>query len=297
MKMKTILRKHCSNIALVVGNGINLYGAASKTNSWYDLLVKLAKKNLPSSLRRVPNGIALTEFYDMLDLKSNNSKPTKPLQQQFCDLMSSWKPYGQHQRIVDWAKKNNSPILTTNFEQAFSKAGSCSLRRTRKGGFTDYYPWESYYSSKDISDLSNEFGIWHINGMEHYHRSIRLGLSHYMGSVERARGWLHKGNERRLFSGKNINGWDGADTWLHVIFNTPLLIFGLGLEENEVFLRWLLIERARYFKKFPERKKNAWYVSTGESDSDGKKFFLDGVGIEYLKVNNYGEIYNDETWS
>ena len=295
--MKTILRKHRSNIALVVGNGVNLYGTATQTNSWYDLLVELAKKNLPSSLMSVPNGVTLTEFYDMLDLKSSNSKSTKPLQQQFCDLMSSWQPYDQHQRIVDWAKKNNSPILTTNFDQVLSEAGSCSLRRTRKGGFTDYYPWESYYSSKDVSDPSNEFGIWHINGMQHYRRSVRLGLCHYMGSVERTRGWLHKGNRRSLFYGKNIHGWEGADTWLHVIFNTPLLIFGLGLEKNEVFLRWLLIERARYFKKFPDRKKDAWYVSTGENDSDGKSFFLTGVGIEYLEVNSYDEIYGNETWS
>lgn len=294
--MKTILRKYRTNVALVVGNGINLYGEARTTNSWHDLLVELAKKNLPSSLREVPKGVALTEYYDVLDLKSRNSKSTKSLQQQFCDLISSWKFYNHHQRIVEWAMNNNCPILTTNFEQILSDAGGCSLRRTRKGGFTDYYPWESYYSTYDVSDPSKEFGIWHINGMQHYRRSVRLGLTHYMGSVERARGWLHKRSERNLFAGKNVNSWDGADTWLHVIFNTPLMIFGLGLEENEVFLRWLLIERARYFRKFPDRKKDAWYVSTGGTNTDGKKFFLDGVGIRYLNVNSYDEIYGIETW-
>jgi len=295
--MKTILRNNRSNIALVVGNGINLYGDAKSTNSWHDLLVTLAKKNLPSSLREVPSGVALTEYYDVLDLKSKNSiSKQAPLQQQFCDLMTSWKFYDHHQRIVKWAKNNDCPILTTNFERVLSDAAGCTLRRTRKGSFTDYYPWESYYSSKDIADPSNEFGIWHINGMQHYRRSVRLGLSHYMGSVERARGWLHKGNERRLFSGKNVRGWDGADTWLHIIFNTPLLIFGLGLENNEVFLRWLLIERARYFKKFPDRKKEAWYVSTGETNSEGKKFFLDGVGVKYLHAKSYDDIYGNATW-
>lgn len=61
---------HQSNIALVIGNGINLYGPAKQTNSWHDLLLTLAKQHLPSSLRTVPNGVALTEFYDVLDLKS-----------------------------------------------------------------------------------------------------------------------------------------------------------------------------------------------------------------------------------
>lgn len=30
------------------------------------------------------------------------------------------------------------------------------------------------------------------------------------------------------------------------------------IEQNEVFLRWLIIERARYFAKFEERGKLAW---------------------------------------
>lgn len=295
MEIKSLLQKHHSNIALVIGNGINLYGPAKKTNSWHDLLLTLAEKHLPSSLRGVPNGVALTEFYDVLELKSIKSK--KPLQQEFCELMSSWRYYDHHQHIVEWAKNTNNPILTTNFEQVLSDVGGCTLHRTRKGGFTDYYPWENYYGLKEISDPSKEFGIWHINGMQHYRRSVRLGLSHYMGSVERARGWLHKGNERRLFSGKNINRWDGADTWLHVIFNTPLLIFGLGLEENEVFFRWLLIERARYFKKFPDRRKEAWYISTGEKNSDGKRFFLNGVGVKYLRVDHYDQIYSATEWN
>jgi hypothetical protein len=118
-----------------------------------------------------------------------------------------------------------------------------------------------------------------------------------MGSVERARGWLHKGNESRLFSGKNVDNWDGADTWLHVIFNTPLLIFGLSLEENEVFFRWLLIERARYFKKFPSRKNDAWYVSTEWKNLDGQKFFLEGVGVKCVQADDFDQIYSAATWS
>ena len=281
----------------MIGNGINLYGHASRTNSWHDLLVELAKQYLPTALRSVPEGVALTEFYDVLELKSKNSGSSRTLQQEFCDLMTSWKNYDHHDRIVAWAQNADAPILTSNFEQALSDAGKCTLRRTRKGGFTDYYPWESYYGSKDISDPSKEFAIWHINGMKNYHRSIRLGLTHYMGSVERARGWLHKGNEKRLFSGKNVEGWDGADSWLHIVFNTPLLIFGLGLEENEVFFRWLLIERARYFKQFPDRKQNAWYVHTGKINNQGKQFFLEGVGIHPISVAKHDQIYSASVWS
>ena len=294
--MKSILHNNRSNIALVIGNGINRYGPAKNTNSWHDLLVKLAKEHLPAKHRSVPSGVALTEFYDVLELKSTKLKSGKSLQQEFSELISSWKPYEHHMRVVGWARDANAPILTTNFERVLADAGGCLLNRTREGGFTDYYPWETYYGNGKINDPSREFAIWHVNGMENYHRSIRLGLTHYMGSVERARGWIHRGNESPLFSGKNVREWQGASSWLHVIFNTPLLFIGLGLEENEVFLRWLLIERARYFKKFPDRKKSAWYVHT-EGLSAGKKFFLEGVGIQLVQAIDYDEIYGVDTWN
>ncbi|MFC1512325.1 hypothetical protein ACFL5H_03920, partial [Candidatus Latescibacterota bacterium] len=296
-EMKTLLRKHQSNIALVIGNGINRYDPAKATNSWDDLLVKLAEKHLQEQFHSVPNGVALTEFYDILELKFQKSISKKSLPQEFCDLMESWKCYEHHMRIVKWAQEADAPILTTNFEQVLSDAGKCTLYRTKKSGFTDYYPWETYFGSKEISDPSQEFGIWHVNGMQRYSRSIRLGLTHYMGSVERARGWLLKGNERRLFSGKNDLDWDGAAFWLHIVFNTPLLIFGLSLEENEVFFRWLLIERARYFKIFPERRKSAWYINVRELNNYGKQLFLERVGVQPISVASFDEIYGAETWS
>lgn len=297
MDMKSILNDYKSEIALVIGNGVNLYGPARGTNSWHDLLVKLAVRYLPSVLKSVPTGVALTEFYDVLELKTNKNKSELSLQQEFCDLMAAWRYYDHHKRIVEWAKGSGRPILTTNFEQVLSDAGKCTLQRTKKGGFTDFYPWESYFGTSVIQNPAEGFGIWHVNGMQEYKRSIRLGLTHYMGSVERARSWIHKGNERRLFSGKNVRDWEGAASWLHIVFNSPLLIFGLSLEENEVFFRWLLIERARYFKKFPERKKKAWYVYAGDPNNAGKQYFLEGVGVTPLHVTSYDAIYGAETWS
>jgi hypothetical protein len=99
-----------------------------------------------------------------------------------------------------------------------------------------------------------------------------------------------------LFSGKNAANWQGSGSWLHVVFNAPLLIFGLTLDQDEVFLRWLLIERARYFKKFPDLKKDAWYVHVGELNR-GKQFFLEGVGVIPHPVANYDDVYGAGTWS
>jgi len=275
---------------------VNRYRFAKTTNAWHDLLMQLAKEHFPSGLKKVPSGVSLTEFYDLLELKTTNAALAKTLQQKFCDLMETWEPFKQHERVIEWAILNNSPVLTTNFDRALADAGRLKLLRTKSFGFTDYYPWESYYGNNEVMDPSKEFGLWHINGMIEYHRSIRLGLTHYMGSVERARKWIHKENEQNLFSGKNIRYWKGYKSWLHIIFNTALLIFGLGLEENEVFFRWLLIERARYFKKFPNRMKNAWYVYNKSQDNPGKKFFLEGVGVKVVQVEGYDDIYGPKVW-
>jgi hypothetical protein len=72
-------------------------------------------------------------------------------------------------------------------------------------------------------------------------------------------------------------------------------MFGLGLEENEVFIRWLLIERAKYFKKYPERRKKTWYVVPQMEQPDsrmaGKMYFLRSIGFEIMETRNYDDIY------
>jgi hypothetical protein len=114
-----------------------------------------------------------------------------------------------------------------------------------------------------------------------------------MGSVERARNLIHKGNEENLFSGKDQHRWKGRTTWLHIIFNKSLFIFGLGLKQNETFLRWLLIERKKYFKRFPDREKKGWYIDTklNIKNDMGKRIFLKYAGFEIIDVESYNDIY------
>lgn len=297
-EMKNLLSSSGKNLALVIGNGINRFPEDNGENSWNSLLKQLADKHLPEPLREVPPSISLTEFYDLIDLKSGSDVTPGQMQQEVCEMVSNWKPLEHHRTIVEWAKSHKTPILTTNYDRVLAEAGKCTLQRSKRGEFTAFYPWESYYGEPGTSEIdpSREFGIWHINGMEHYFQSIRLGLSHYMGSVERARSWLHKGQEESLFVGKDTRGWKGATSWLHAFFNNDILIFGLGLESQEVFLRWLFIERARYFRRFRKRKRLAWYVNVGPIDA-GKKYFLNGIGIEVLEVENRQEIYGSQTWS
>ena len=296
MSLRSILQRH--RPALVVGNGLNRYGSTADTNSWESMLRTLARERLPANLsERIPSGLSLTEYYDLLDLESADRRTSALLQKRFSDQLENWQPKAQHERLTRWALHSDSPILTTNFDRTLSDAGGCRLTRSSARKFTDYYPWESYFAPHPITEPTAGFGIWHINGTSHYARSIRLGLSHYMGSVQRARGWLHKSREDILFSGKDQRAWRGSDSWLHIVFNSPLLFIGLGLEENEVFLRWLLIERAKYFRQFPQRKRLAWYAHVNEPADSGKLYFLKGVGVEPLTVESYDQLYSAHTWA
>jgi len=297
--MKNLLEDHGNDIALVIGNGVNQFLRGTHRNSWDELLAELAQVRLgPTYTARLP-GVSLTELYDVLDLQSRSSQAGTTLQAEFCEQMSSWEHLPQHESITAWAKRKSVPVLTTNFDSTLSQAAQLyKLKHLGKSKFTAYYPWSSYFGSENLRDPLSDFAIWHINGMLCYRQSIRLGLSHYMGSVERARRWLHKSGSR-LFGASDTKSWPGAATWLQVFMHKPLLIFGLGLGENEVFLRWLLIERAKYFRKFPERAKGGWYAFVdGSNDLNaGKAFFLNGVGIKPFVVASFDNIYDASVWA
>ena len=291
MDIKSILSNN-NRLALIIGNGINRYSESDTKNSWDDILLQLWNKYIEEKLLTVPKGISLPEFFDILQLcyPSNVARDIN-LQFQFCKSLKNWKPDTQHMEIVHYARQNSMPILTTNFDNNLGSVINGQIFKLGNHGFTDYYPWDCYISDREINSTFSSFAIWHINGMQKYVRSIRLGLSHYMGSVQRARIRLHGGKEDSLFHGKNRESWRGVNTWLHLIFNNDLLIFGLGLGVDEVFLRWLLLERAKYYQLYPDRLRKAWFVY--KTHSPGQALFLKSIGIQLIKVNEHGDIYEN----
>ncbi|NWF82210.1 MAG: hypothetical protein HXY18_00090 [Bryobacteraceae bacterium] len=297
MRLRSVLQRNRPAVALVIGNGVNRYGAPHSGNSWDSLLRSMGDKYLGRRHAGIREGISLPEFYDLLDLARGSVPSSEGLQSEFCARMAGWKPVEHHRRIVEWAQKARAPILTTNFESTLGQAGGCSLHHLPNTRFTDYYPWSSYYAKEAVDSPTSGFGIWHINGMQHYRRSIRLGLTHYMGAVARARGLIQKSGGRPLFAEGPSSQWAGSATWLDIVFHKPLLVFGLALEENETFLRWLLIERAKYFSRFPSRRKDAWYVHLPAERGSGKLYFLERLGFTPLQAPDYDDIYGADTWN
>lgn len=283
--------------ALLVGNGINQFNMAS--SSWDALLAKLSAQRNVSFSDDERREMSNTELFDILDLADRPTAETAPdenLQRLFCESMKDWAPAQHHIDIVEWARRHNSPIITVNFDENLSKAIGAKFWRD-KDKFTDFYPWSSYFSEKEITDPKSSFAIWHAHGMMRYPRSIRLGLTHYMGAVQRARSnIIGKGGLIASETG-GIQGWGGEKTWLAVLFYCPLLIFGFGFKQDENFLRWLFLERARFHRRFPTRKVKTWYVTRNASPSAiHRKAFFSKLGMEFVTVDNHADIYEADFW-
>ena len=61
-------------------------------------------------------------------------------------------------------------------------------------------------------------------------------------------------------------------------------------------MRWLMIERTKYFGIYPGLRKPAWYVHVKGDLPVGKELFLRAVGFEPFPVDSYDEMYASRIW-
>lgn len=301
----------CEFPAFLVGNGIHLYDTNEEDRmTWEKIIQKLEDKINSKFSERISDDsgthsnnyledLSLTERFDLIRLKADqpeiHGEIQKTLIEQLGGLSLSKKPHIQG--ICELAAEKNIPILTTNFDAALSTAnGNYRLQGFQKlspSKCSVHYPWNSFYHTKSSprADLLSH-RIWHIHGTVNYTSSIRLGLRDYMGAVSKARNLIHR-TEDSLYKGKDTNKWAGLDTWMNPFFNCDLIIFGLGLKSNEIFLRWLLIERAGYFNKYTYRRRKLYYLTVKEEGSPSQKAFIQGVGGDYKEYENHDELYSN----
>lgn len=291
---KNAIFNKTNKLAFIVGNGINRYAYGNLIDtSWSALLLECWRRNSPITLSKIDNGITFTEFYDIMEFQGES----KSIRDCVVDIVNGWSPQPYHSKFREFFQINNIPVLTTNFDKNLEGEDLVRIKLNhpdKKYGFTDYYPWNVVYTPDSKYDIGNifDFGIWHINGVVDYSRSLKLSLSQYTNQAKRAVEFIHSAKgEIDDFAVKDKNAWKGYNTWLHLIFNCDLCIMGLGLDEQETFLRWLLIQREKYYHKFPFRRHRCWYICTKNDLSEGKKFYLDKLGIEIICLRNHKEIY------
>lgn len=329
---RRILISEKADIAFLVGNGINLVSGVNHELSWDGLMKKLVheaaeaslhalatKSRLWKLLERGKHGqtpASLPEIFDILEaVRANGVQGTASkkisLQARIAELLKSMEPGKAHEALVQWASEAGTPVLTTNYDHCLETAAGpeCCQHRLGSGKpLSDFYPWDRYYAARKVTDPASAFAIWHVHGDRELKRSIRAGLDQYMGMAQRLRAIKQAIAEESLSQSKTtlagLPAYHRAP-WLRVFMRRKLFIQGLGLRASEVALRWLLIQRFRYWNRYRQGHKGptGWYVhsptnTVGRLDQERRVFF-ENVGLEIIEikqeVNSYEKLYPMES--
>lgn len=268
---------------------LNSLGSIDKFDKYVSQIKKPHKLFTPDLMRDLELGTTILTMGDKFNVLVNSG-----LINSICSYMNRWTYAPIHKRVALFAKRYKLPILTTNYDNLLAKAINA-----------DYYDYGNEYSNKFhpisccFTDCKkpnfDNFGIWHINGLIQHPQSILIGLSHYMRSIEHIRSIIFPSNQlnAELFQGNYWGFKSLKNTWINLIFSKNLVIAGISLNENEVFLRWLLLERAKFFALFPNTLKRGFYIMPkSENLPSGKEYFLKSVGIEIVSAPDFESVYN-----
>ncbi|MCX6879364.1 MAG: SIR2 family protein [Verrucomicrobia bacterium] len=328
--VRSIFTSESPQLALLIGNGINLAAGATEGISWDDLMSRLVNEaaerardptqaliTLMRLLERThgQRSASLPEVFDILEATGTMAAdPTAPrikqpdLQSRLADLLKDMKPGEPHAKLVNWAINAQVPILTTNYDHCLQDAipnQACAQHRLKNGrAQSDYYPWDRYYSTHALTDPATSFAIWHVHGDRAMKRSIRAGLDQYMGMVERLR-QLKRPVALEILTEPSAEPTSAPAyfkaPWLRVFMGRKLWIQGLALHADEVSLRWLLIQRFRYWKLYqpnPHGGPTGWYVHGPTEDSKvgaldaPRRAFFESVGLSVIQIRKKGDMYD-----
>lgn len=306
LQAEFLAAKDKGRLAFVLGNGINRY-ADEKSVVWEDLMKSLWQEaGICESFPEIEQGLSLIEKYDIMCvkmpgewkniLKSNQELVRKSFNQgKFLDKFQSQ------------LMKLNVPVLTTNYDNYLEKdlKKGCFKNAFYKRGYSATYPLNEYYATeqfKSEDDIYKNFAVWHIHGTVNHLESLRLGTADYMGLLTYVKNYLND-NANLYNVTKEHQEWGIKDkarneneyyqpTWLNIFYNCSLCINGLGLEPTETFLRWLLISRKKYLDRIGSDAKG-WYVCSSKDLNEGKKYFLQNVGLNIVVIENLNVRYKN----
>ena len=80
---------------------------------------------------------------------------------------------------------------------------------------------------------------------------------------------------------------------MDIFYNSSLCINGLALNSDESYLRWLLISRKKYLERVELKDVKGWYVCHPSDLNDGKRLFLEGVGLDIVEIEDNKVRYED----
>ena len=307
--------------AFVLGNGINYY-LRNSVVSWKELLDNFIRVNKDSleelSFASQSKDVTNTEIVNLIEVFADKElgagNPAAAMRKKLMAFLKerlSFKAPGECALLdAAWGKHH---ILTTNFDESIEKYISRSIKRRLKGceakarnkeenvhSNNGDYPWNRFWGLKDCpkerSPLDHHNTIWHIHGKldNKTSCSVLFSLTRYVNAIKRVELWKMASPEK----------WPGRNTWVNIFYNEPLIIAGLGLENQEVFLRTLLIERNRHWKKQKKdgkiKKEPKSFYLVRKTDDDKKatdgRAFLRALGFEVVEFESTEDLYNNNNW-
>lgn len=299
-----------NNLALVVGNGVNLSDDPKNALSWQKLVFSLAKTRKIPLTKSIVENLSLAELGDIL--RSFDGGPNELPK----DVVGAIKKISLTKTAIGlFAQERKLPVLTTNFDIRLAvtrnghpqpKRTSISRRRLPKVLIPN--GWNVYRGPKS-EDLyaRNIPGLWHMHGSIDLESSIKLTSAQYASAYAKAFALIKKG----LYANNNCDietclgcvecGWAGQSTWLDIFFHKDLAIVGFGFSQSETFLRPLIIERYKYLKNRNRHRlfiPTSYYVCSEEDElSEGQRFFFDSFGFKIITLKNRIDAFKPENFS
>ena len=270
-----------SKFVFLLGNGLN--NISNKSIGWMAILDEISKD---INIKYV-KGFPLPSFFELLTIYSPYNLDHS-LKDAFIKKVKTISGSKYHKELFEFCENNKIDILTTNFDHSIQEANNLKKKSTRslKNGFTDYYPWQIFYQKE-----GSYIKLFHINGDINYKRSIKLSIKDYAGNITRFNENYRPGVAKSKYK---------IDiTWINTLFEKEVVILGLNLGEDEIFLRNLLIERQIYRINNKLNKKNqynGYYLYGIKSFKDNNEFaryelFFNSVGIEMKGYSDYELMY------
>lgn len=287
----------------LIGNGINL--ATGKCKSWKELLKDIINafyvddQMLMTILDNDIQGITYPEIASVIENSQNlMQKYERKLKQEIiratkCDLRGE----KACNNLLEYTRRHNSKILTTNYDlniedylwtSGFRKEEKKTTINSSKKKVNYKYSW-GITSCEPNCNHSVE--ICHIHGRATESLKILLSLKDYLNASNYAEDLL----KNALLNVSENQKYTGI--WLEDFVKKPLIITGLALEPQEIFLRSLLLLREKYIRANNLLVDTSFYLDLESKGNDskyiGRKLFLDLLGIKTFELDN---IYYNSIW-
>ena len=270
----------------LIGNGLNIAMGNDKC-SWDKVLWNIANTDGRKSLFSPEHKPLLSslETFNAIQLKSEHTIFSDKIVPEIKKIKFK---ADKNPSLLKFAEKNNVDILTTNFDMNIERyLWNCNYEKLKfsHGGF---YPWRKYYSAADFcSQSDSKTRVWHIHGDITQNRSILFSMTRYMRAARKAAGLLNddKNDHSAL-----------KQTWMWEFFSRPLIIAGLALSEQEIFLRWLLLERLMSARRLCLQSDlpQSYYLYRDPEEVEKLSVFLKMVNITPVYMGK--KIFDNPIW-